>query len=495
MDERPSLSCLRALSLILDLANGFDEDKSARTAAFALRLSEEAASSPSERESAWFAAMLRHIGCTAFASTEATLAEDDITLRRRLQQGGSSSPVEILSALREANPSASAFLSALWRVTSSEDLRGRWYREACEAARLLSAALGLPDPVVLALDQIFERWDGQGGPSALGGQDLDPSGRVAQVAHVTVVQWSLGGTLRARAALSALSGSLLEPRLAALAASLLPEIESLDLARDPPGEISIPLDDLAVAFGDFVDLGTPTGTGHARRTAELSAAAARLLSLPADEIVVLSRAASLHDLGEVALPSSIREKPRALTRSERERIRLHPYLTERALANAPGLANAAPIASAHHERLDGLGYHRGSSARDLPRSSRILAVADIFSALTSPRPYRLAHPPAEARRILADLASRGEIDADCTNAVLSAAGQPPTQAPTLVLDLTPREIEVLRELALGHTNKEIAASLGISPRTVQNHTLHIYEKLHVSTRAGAALLATRAGLL
>jgi HD-GYP domain-containing protein (c-di-GMP phosphodiesterase class II) len=223
--------------------------------------------------------------------------------------------------------------------------------------------------------------------------------------------------------------------------------------------------------------------------------AALVMGLPASERQELVWAAHLHDLGEVALPTALWTARRELRASERERIRLHPYLTERALAQAPALAGVARLAGAHHERLDGTGYHRGAPAHGLPRAARLLAAADTWSALVSPRPHRPALSSQAARTTLQQMVSSGQLDADCAEVVLVAAGERRQAVLPGAATLTAREVEVLRELAQGRTNKEIAVALGISARTVQNHTLHIYEKLGVSTRAGAALIAARAGLL
>ena len=107
----------------------------------------------------------------------------------------------------------------------------------------------------------------------------------------------------------------------------------------------------------------------------------------------------LHDIGKLGIPNTILDKPGKLDDEEFARIRLHPAFTESILAGIPAFAGFATIAAAHHERLDGRGYHRGIPAGDLPLGARILAVADVFEAMTADRPYRGPMAPEEALAI------------------------------------------------------------------------------------------------
>jgi HD-GYP domain-containing protein (c-di-GMP phosphodiesterase class II) len=116
----------------------------------------------------------------------------------------------------------------------------------------------------------------------------------------------------------------------------------------------------------------------------------------------LRRAALLHDIGKLAISNRILDKPGPLTKAEFARIREHPVITERILARVPGCERLAATAGAHHERLDGSGYPRGLSAADLTRPARLLAVADVYEALTSARPYRPARSSQEALTIIRD---------------------------------------------------------------------------------------------
>jgi HD-GYP domain-containing protein (c-di-GMP phosphodiesterase class II) len=182
-----------------------------------------------------------------------------------------------------------------------------------------------------------------------------------------------------------------------------------------------------------------------------------------------------------------------LTAGEWERVRLHPYYTERILSRSPFLAALAPVATAHHERLDGSGYHRGVGAGSLTPDARLLAAADAYHAMTEPRPHREALSPERAAEILGEEARAGRLDADAVSAVLEAAGQSAVRIER-PLGLTEREVEVVALLARGLQTKQVAHALGISVKTADRHVQNAYRKIGVSTRAAVAVFAMEHGL-
>jgi len=201
----------------------------------------------------------------------------------------------------------------------------------------------------------------------------------------------------------------------------------------------------------------------------------------------------VHDLGRVAIHPRIWCKPGRLTADEWEQVRLHPYHCDRVLRRSPFLEALAAVASNHHERMDGSGYHRGMLGAAVGHAARVLAAADAYHAMTEPRPHRDALPGPEAARRLAAEASAGRLDADAVGAVLEAAGQV-AQRIERPAGLTEREAEVLGLLARGLLTKEVARALGISAKTADRHVQNAYAKIGVSTRAGAALFAMEHGL-
>jgi HD-GYP domain-containing protein (c-di-GMP phosphodiesterase class II) len=213
------------------------------------------------------------------------------------------------------------------------------------------------------------------------------------------------------------------------------------------------------------------------------------------EVRSLRRAGLVHDLGRLGVSNAIWDKLGPLAAGEWERVRLNPYVTERMLCQSQSLAPLAAIAVQHRERLDGSGYPRGLSGAGISRSARILGAADAYQAMREPRPHRPALSTDEAAAELRADVTAGGREAEAVEAVLGAAGHRVSRRQAGPAGLTQREVEVLRLVARGLSNKEIAERLVISPKTVGNHVEHIYTKIDASTRAAASLFAMRQGLL
>jgi HD-GYP domain-containing protein (c-di-GMP phosphodiesterase class II) len=251
-----------------------------------------------------------------------------------------------------------------------------------------------------------------------------------------------------------------------------------------------------LALADFADIKSPYMLGHSAGVAELASAAARMSGLREAEALGLWRAGLVHDLGRVGISAGIWVKPGPLTEREWERVRLHPYYTERILARPLAFAKLGALAALHQERLDGSGYHRRLPASLLSPAARLLAAADVYQALLEPRPHRAAHTPDAAAAQLEHTAQAGGLDLDAVRCVLAVAGQHMKKVRLVhPAQLTERELDVLRLIARGHSIKQMAQHLTISPKTVDTHIQHIYEKIGVSTRAGATLFAVEHNLL
>jgi putative nucleotidyltransferase with HDIG domain len=248
------------------------------------------------------------------------------------------------------------------------------------------------------------------------------------------------------------------------------------------------------AIGDFGDLKCAFTVAHSRAVAELAAAAATHLGLSPVEVDVVRRAGLVHDLGRMGVPNSVWEKSGSLTESDWERIRLYPYLTGRILSRVHGLKEVAVVAQSHRERLDGSGYPRGLGGAALPITQRILAAADSYRGSLEERPHRPALIPEQAAVRLRKEAGAGRLGAAAVEAVMSVAGHQPGRRAAGPAGLTAREVEILRLLSRGLTSTEIARRLVISAKTVRNHLEHIYVKIGVSNRTGAALFALEQGI-
>jgi HD-GYP domain-containing protein (c-di-GMP phosphodiesterase class II) len=329
--------------------------------------------------------------------------------------------------------------------------------------------------------------------------------RVAQLADVAEVHQRMYGVPGAVAMARSRRGGHLDPVVVDAfttdAEALFPAAgddpwdRALAIAPDAETRLDAPsLDDLLTAIGDFVDLKCPFTLGHSRNVAALAEAAAVQLGLPPEAVTACRRAGHLHDVGRIGVSNQVWSKPAELTGAEWERVRMHPYLTDRVLTRIPGLAQVAAIARAHHEHLDGSGYPLGLSGAALGRPERLLAAAVAYQSALEPRPYRQTLAPDAAAARLEERASRGAHDADCVAAVLAVAGH--ARARTRRDDtLTPRESEILGLVARGLSNRDIAGRLVLSEKTVRNHVERTYAKIGASNRVGASLYALQQGLV
>jgi HD-GYP domain-containing protein (c-di-GMP phosphodiesterase class II) len=282
----------------------------------------------------------------------------------------------------------------------------------------------------------------------------------------------------------------------------LPEPESVwdaVLEAEPGARPCLAGDRLDIALramADFVDLKSRYLRSHSPNVATLAAAAAQQCHCSGAEAETVRRAGLLHDLGRAGVTVAIWDKPGTLTQDEWEQVRLHPYYTDRVLKRSPLLASLGAVASLHHERLDGSGYHRSLPAAMLSTPARLLAAADTYHAMTEPRPHRPAREPEAAADALRLEAKAGKLDGGAVDAVLAAAGHRVSAARrTFPAGLSEREVEVLGLIARGYSNKQMAETLVISKDTVGHHIRHIYDKLDVSTRAAATLFAMQHDLV
>ena len=216
--------------------------------------------------------------------------------------------------------------------------------------------------------------------------------------------------------------------------------------------------------------------------------------MTAAEVALCRRAALVHDLGQVGVPTAALDTP-AASPAARAQLEMHPHYTLRLLSAVPALRDIAAVAAAHHERLDGSGYPDGVRGADLPRTARVLAVADEYDELLRGTQGRAAVTSDEALATLANASAR--FDGACVAALrdtLVPAGAPAPRG-AWPAGLTDREVDVLRLAATGLTLKEIAANLSVSPHTARHHLEHVYEKVGVSSRAGVTLFAVENGLI
>jgi HD-GYP domain-containing protein (c-di-GMP phosphodiesterase class II) len=504
---------MAALSLATDLGLGRPVEHELGVCLAALELAERLGLGADERSDVYYVALLMHVGCTAAAPHFASwVGGDEIHFQRGAQVLGPASETGedvayLVRRLADDRP-----LPERARLVARQVIGGRRQFEVaaenlCESGRLLAHRLHLPEEVARALGQVTTRWDGKGVP-AVAGDEISRALRVVRVAHDLVALARARDLAAATRTLARRSGRGYDPLVADAAlsgpAELMHAADEPDawqrvLAAEPEPAATVSdagLEMVARAFGEFADLKVGFLRGHSPRVAELASSAAQAAGCSRAEVAEVRAAGHFHDVGRVAVPNGIWDKPGALSAGERERVRLHPYYTERVLERSAVLAPLALLAGSHHERLDGSGYHRGATAAQLSVGARALAAADAWDAMTHDRPYRRALPPAQARAELAGMVRDGALEKRTVDAVLEAAGTTPvTVREGHPAGLTGREVQVLRLLAQGRTNREIADALVITEKTAGHHVEHIYAKAGVSTRVGAAIFAMRHDLL
>jgi HD-GYP domain-containing protein (c-di-GMP phosphodiesterase class II) len=514
--ERPGQSrplrlteLLASVSLATDLATGHPLGHALRTCTIAVALAEATGCSADEIRTTHQFALLRFLGCTADAAeTAAMVGGDDRAFVSAMAPVVMGSPREMMGRFVRTVGAGQATARRVRLVARAvADLRHgeRSLPVHCEVASMLARRAGLSESVVDALAHAYERWDGKGSPAGLEGEAIPLAVRVVVAAMDVDLAIGLGEDpdewLRER------SGRGHDPTVveafAKVGADIVASLEASDeweaaLSAEPGPVTTVAedaLDPLLTAFADFADLKSPWIRGHSRSVASLAEDAGRHAGADVAACAQLRRCGLVHDLGRVAVENGIWDKPGPLTTTEWERVRLHPYSTERILARCGSLASLVEPASSHHERLDGSGYHRSLAADALSREARILAAADVYAALVADRPHRPAYAEDEAARIL-EAEAPGRLDADAVACVLAAAGQ--RAAPSRArwpADLTDREVEVLRSIARGRSNREVAEELVISPKTVGRHVENLYAKIGVSSRAAAAVFAMEHRLL
>jgi HD-GYP domain-containing protein (c-di-GMP phosphodiesterase class II) len=489
-----------ALSVVSDLTRGHPPGEAMRACLLATELARRAGLGAGRRQEVYYGTLLRFAGCAATSHELAAVFGDDVVVRARGDLIDPSVPGEAIEFLVGLGVDAVA-LRALGGPAGVAKLKAAGARADCEVGADLTARLGLPEAVRLAVLDSFERYDGHGVPVGRAGPEIAEGSRFAAVGYAAVMFDAVGGGEVAARTVARWSGRALDPEIAAVFADAPAELLAISSPDElwpavvdaEPGPRRTFRDDPALeealaGFGDAADLKSPWFTGHSRGVAALARAAAELV--PSAEATAAYRAGLLHDLGRVAVPSGIWERPGPLRPEDWELVRLHPYHTGRILARSPVLAPLGQIAARHHERTDGSGYPAGVGWSELDPAACLVAAADAFHALREERPHRAAMDPAAASRVLAGL----PLDRDAVRAVLAAANAPAAGLRRLPAGLTERELEILRLLVAGRTKREIAAGLVISPSTVHTHTVHIYAKCGVSTRAALAMFAMRNGL-
>jgi HD-GYP domain-containing protein (c-di-GMP phosphodiesterase class II) len=500
---------LAATSLAIDLGLGQPMEHMLRSSLIATRIAERMGLDAQQRATVYYANLVGWIGCHADSHELSALFGDDIAFRAdtySVDMTGLPYLRLMLSHVGRGLPGWERGIRSVSFLLTARNQIANTIHSHCSSARVLSDRMGLDEEVGRALTYMFERWDGRGLPNSARAHDIPLEIHIVHLADVVEVHLRAGGLERALEVVRSRYGTQFCPTVAEVferdGAHIVDGLLEIDvwtaaLAQAPDRHVILDvgeIDELLRAMADFVDLKCPRSPGYSRGVADLAAAAARSLRMPSADVTRLYRAGLVHGLGRLGVSNQIWEKRSPLSTAEWERVRMYPYLTGRILSRVGGLESVVSLATKHEERIDGSGFPRGLAGGELTAQDRLLAAAVSYYQLLEPGSDRSAFDATGAAGQLRQEVRNGKLDAEAVDAVLAAAGHRVSRRTKWPAGLTSREVEVLRLVAQGRSNREIAAALFIAEKTARNHVERVYAKLNVSNRTQATLAAIDRGL-
>jgi putative nucleotidyltransferase with HDIG domain len=406
-----------ALSYALDIAEGQTSGHAVRSCLIGMRLAEELEIPPEERSDLFYALLLKDAGCSANASRMAALfAADDRDAKAKSKLVDWSDPRSAFVWSWRVAASGAGLrrrLRVLRAIRDEGDVTRKFMEARCDRGAEIARMLFLSDETAAAIRSLDEHWDGRGMPDGLRGEEIPRAARILCFAQTIEVFYSAGGVTAARKVARRRRGRWFDPQLVDAFLSFCGEQEfwaalhSPDVSEWEPHGFVLEgdeqrIDRIAEAFARVIDAKSPFTARHSQGVAEIADGIAAVLGFDAEERRTLRRAALLHDIGKLAISNRILDKPGKLTDEEFRAIQTHPAYTLQILERAPCFAELADLAANHHEKLDGSGYPRSLSAEVLDVPMRVLAVSDIFEALTAERPYRDPLPAGKALAIVTE---------------------------------------------------------------------------------------------
>ena len=411
---------IAALSFALDLTEGQPMGHALRSCLIGMAIAERAGLTLSEQRDLYYALILKDAGCSSNAASMFRLfGGDERSVKHDFALVDWSNYLRAArTAMAHAEPGAPWFTRVRRVVRLARAGRGavdELVETRCERGADIITKLGFGPRAAEAVRSLDEHWDGGGAPRGLSGSEIPILARVACLAQSVEPFLVTEGPLAALTIARDRCGRWfdptmvqafedLEPRLAGWIGMGESDLRAAVRAAEPGGAALLAgpgtVDRIANGFADIIDAKSPFTSRHSHRMTSVSLKIGERMGLGGPERVALERAALLHDVGKLSVPNSILDKPGPLTSDEWDVVRLHPYYTQRILSHIRGFEQLARVAAAHHERLDGRGYYLGLMAEEITLESRILAVADVFDALTASRPYRPALPEEVALRMM-----------------------------------------------------------------------------------------------
>lgn len=423
---------ISALSIALDITQGQPEGHCMRSALIGMRIAEELRLTTHDRSALFYALLLKDLGCSSNAAKVCYLfgADDHLVKRSARMVDWSKAGEALRHGWQHCSPGGSVLdkLLKIAAMAKSGPAGAKKIAEVrCERGAGIARMLRLPEATAAAIFDLDEHWNGRGHPFGLKGEEITLLGRICCLAQTVEVFFTTYGLEAAMDVAQQRRGEWFDPKLVDALTSFKQENSFWErvlgdnlkdeLSRWEPEDAVLMadedcLDRVAEAFAKVVDAKSPWTFEHSTRVSEISVGLAQQFNVTPELQRDIRRAALLHDIGKLGVSNLILDKPGKPTEEEFAQIRKHPDYTLQILQQVEAFQTLAHVSSAHHERLDGRGYHRGLDGTNLPWVSRVLAVADICEAMSAKRPYRDAMPWDKIQSIMAKDAGSG-VDADC----------------------------------------------------------------------------------
>jgi putative nucleotidyltransferase with HDIG domain len=434
---------LAALSFALDLTGGAVPGHAIRSSLLAVRIAHEIGLDHAAVSDLYYASLLKDVGCSSNSARMCQIVGgDDRIVKAGAKLEDWTRPLTPkLSTVRllwqQVLPGASP-LRKTARIVKIAATQHRNNRDLialrCDRGAMIVRKLGLGIPVAVGVRHLDEHWDGSGYPSGLKGSAIPILSRLMCVAQHLDAFCMRHGPQVAVDILVRRSRRWFDPELTAAAVALdcsrrlwtncLPgdpveETRAAILRLNPERQShlsALDIDAICETFADVVDAKSPFTYRHSLGVTDAAVAISQVLGLAPSRIQLVRRAALLHDVGKLGISNSILDKPTRLTDAELASVKAHPGLSAEILGHIAAFGEIALVAGEHHEKLDGSGYPNGLRGHNLSLESRLVAVADIFGALSEKRPYREARSPAEITAIM-DREARTQLDPTCYEAL------------------------------------------------------------------------------
>jgi len=402
---------LSALSHALDITEGQPRGHAVRTAYIAMRIGQILQMDDTELCDLFIASLLKDAGCSNNAvRVYKVFAADDLLAKRNVKLIDWSNPVESLQfALRHIMPGSTLvqkIVHAIKQTRGSLRVMDEVTQARCTRGAQIARYIGFSDRVAKAIEYLDEHWDGRGSPYKLKGEQIPIHARILCMAQTMEVFASTFGVEATYTMLAQRTRRWFDPQLVEIAFSfkadqafwaLHAELLHNPTMRPPIPDLTrkvspVDIDRVCEAFAQIIDAKSSFTAEHSRRVADYAVRIAQAVGWDHEQTTFMYRAGLLHDIGKLGISNAILEKPGRLTEQEFAAVRQHPRYTFEILRQIRSFEWLAEVAGAHHERLDGRGYWQGRTAEQLSPEMRILAVADVFDALSAQCPYRAALP-------------------------------------------------------------------------------------------------------